>query len=213
MSSEGLPKFPNPPPVERLVELGADERAVPAAAALFRIYFRGGNHPGTWNGFRHFGPVPSGRFDHHLGPPRVQARGILYVGWHPRTCLAEVFQAKRRIDVTSRSPLLVGFEAAHDLTLLDLTRLWPTRAGASTAISSGPRVRAQAWARRIYAAYPWLDGVYYGSSMDANAPCAALFERAAGAFPPSPRLHRALSDPLLRSILQRAALQLNYDLL
>jgi RES domain len=207
-----LPKFPNPPPVERLVELGADERAVPAGAALFRIYFRGGEHPGTWNGFRFFGPVPSGRFDHHLGPPRVQERGTLYVAWHPRTCLAEVFQAKRRIDLASRSPLLVGFELARSLRLLDLTALWPTRAAASMAISSGPRIRAQAWARRIYEAYPWLDGVYYGSSMDGNAPCAALSERAMEALPPLPRLHRALSDPLLRSMLQRAALQLNYDL-
>jgi hypothetical protein len=138
---------------------------------------------------------------------------MLYVAWHPRTCLAEVFQAKRRIDVGSRSPLLVGFELVRGLTLLDLTGLWPTRAGASTAISSGPRVRAQAWSRRIYAAYPWLDGVYYGSSMDANAPCAALFERALDALPAFPRLHRTLADPLLRSLLQRAALQLNYDLL
>ena len=137
----------------------------------------------------------------------------MYVAWHPRTCLAEVFQAKRRIDVLSRSPLLVGFEVARSLRLLDLTGLWPARAGASTAISSGPRPRAQAWARRIYEAYPWLDGIFYGSSMDGNAPCAALFERAVDALPASPRLHRALVDPLLRPLLQRAALELNYDLL
>ena len=140
-----MPKFPNPPPVERLVELGADQRVVPDGTALFRVYFRGGDHPATWNGFRHFGPIPSGRFDHHLGPPRLQSRGILYVAWHPRTCLAEVFQAKRRIDVLSRSPLLVGFEVVRPIPLLDLTGFWPARAGASTAISSGPRVRAQAW--------------------------------------------------------------------
>jgi hypothetical protein len=207
-----LPKLPNPPSVDRLVELGADEWAVPEGAALFRIYFAGGDHPGVWNAFRYYGPVPSGRFDHHVGPPRVQGRGIIYVAWHPRTCLAEVFQAKRRIDTSSRSPLLVGFETVHSLNLLDLTGLWPTRAGASTAISRGPRFRSQAWARRIYEAYPSLDGVYYGSSMDANSPCAALFERALDAVPGLPRLHRPLADPLLRSILQRAALQLNYDL-
>ena len=207
-----MPKLPNPPPVNRLVELGAEERAVPEGTALFRIYFAGGDHPSVWNAFRQYGPVASGRFDHHLGPARVQDRGILYVAWHPRTCLAEVFQAKRRIDISSRSPLLVGFEIARTLNLLDLTGLWPTRAGASTAISSGPRLRAQAWGRRIYEAYPSIDGVYYGSSMDANAPCAALFERALHALPALPRLHRPLADPLLRSLLQRSALQLNYDL-
>lgn len=142
----------------------------------------------------------------------MQNRGILYVGWHPQTCLAEVFQAKRRIDVHSRSPMLVGFEVVRDLALLDLAGRWPTRAGASTAINSGPRVRAQAWARRIYDAYPWLDGIYYGSSMDGNAPCATLSERAIDALPALPRLHRALVDPLIRVVLQRAALQLNFDL-
>jgi hypothetical protein len=208
-----LPKFPSPPPLERLVELGAEERVVPQGTALFRVYFRGGDRPGTWNGFHYFGPVPSGRFDHHLGRPHVQSRGILYVAWHPRTCLAEVFQAKRRIDLRSRSPLLVGFELTRRLLLLDLTNLWPTRAGASTAISSGPRIRAQAWSRAIYEAYPSIDGILYGSSMDANARCAALFERAVAGLPGSPRQHRALSDPLLRALVQRAALQLNYDLL
>jgi len=149
----------------------------------------------------------------HPGRPHLQSRGVLYVAWHPRTCLAEVFQAKRRIDVLSRSPLLVGFEVVRSMPLLDLTGLWPTRAGASTAISSGPRVRAKAWARRIYDAYPSLDGIFYGSSMDGNSPCAALFERALDALPAFPRQHRALGDPLLRPLLQRAALKLNYDLL
>jgi hypothetical protein len=208
-----LPKFPNPPPVDRLVELGADERVVPDGTALFRVYFRGGDHPGTWSRFRYFGPLASGRFDHHLGPPHPQSRGILYVAWHPRTCLAEVFQAKRRIDVLSRSPLLVGFQVVRSIPLLDLTGHWPTRAGASTAITSGPRSRAQAWARHIYDAYPRIGGVFYGSSMDGGSPCAALFERALDALPVLPRQHRALVDPLLRPLLQRAAFQLNYDLL
>ncbi len=157
--------------------------------------------------------MASGRFDHQLGPPHLQSRGILYVGWHPRTCLAEVFQAKRRIDVLSRSPLLVGFQVVRTMPLLDLTGLWPTRAGASTAISSGPRTRALTWARHIYDAYPWLDGIFYGSSMDGNSPCAALFERARDALPALPQQHRALVDPLLRPLLQRAAFRLNYDLL
>src|SRR5260370_37301895 len=112
------------------------------------------------------------------GPAHMQSRGILYVAWHPRTCLAEVFQTKRRIGVTSRSPLLVGFQIVRPISLLDLTGLWPTRDGASTAISSGPRFRAQAWAQRISEAYPALEGVLYGSSVHANSPCASPLGRA-----------------------------------
>ena len=63
---------------ERLSHAGSifAPRVVPGGTALFRVYFRGGDHPGTWNGFRHFGPVPSGRFDHHLGRPHPQSRGV-----------------------------------------------------------------------------------------------------------------------------------------
>ncbi len=46
------------------------------------------------------------------------------------------------------------------------------------ALVSGPRPRARAWARAIYVAYPEAEGVWYGSSMHANTPCIALFERA-----------------------------------
>src|SRR5207302_1556006 len=45
------------------------------------------------------------RRQHHLSPPPVQSRRVRYVAWHPQRCLAEAFQAKRRIDRYSRSPL------------------------------------------------------------------------------------------------------------
>ena len=178
---------------------------------MFRVYFLGGPHPGTWNGFRHYGPL-RGRFDHHLPPPRVQERGILYLARHPRTCLAEVFQAARFIDVATGQPIFVGCRLARDLTLLDLTGLWPTRAGASMALSSGPRPRAQRWARAIYEAFPTLDGLLDGSSMAGNAECLALFERCAEALPARPELHRPLADPTLRQLLRRAGIALGYGL-
>lgn len=184
---------------------------VSAKTPVFGVYFAAGPYPAAWNSFRHYGPL-RGRFDHHLPPARLQERGILYRARHPRTCLAEAFQATRRIDVDTGQPMLVGFRLTRDVRLLDLTGLWPTRAGASMALNSGPRPRAQRWAQAIYEAFSALDGVLYGSSMAGNAPCLALFERAADALPPNPDLHRPLSDPTLETLLLRAAAALGYDL-
>lgn len=206
-----MPKLPLPPSPERLAEIGAEEQIVPARTALFRIYFLGGPWPGVWNEFRQFGPL-TGRFDHHLPPPHFQERGIMYLARHPRTCLAEVFQAKRRIDTDIGQPMLVGFRPMRDLRLLDLTGLWPTRAGASMALSSGPRPRAQRWAQAIYEAFAGVDGLLYGSSMAGNAECLACFERIADAISAQPEVHRPLSDPLLRDFLRRAAIALGYGL-
>jgi RES domain len=136
----------------------------------------------------------------------------MYLASHPRACLAEVFQTKRRIDVVTAEPMLVGFRLDRAVGVLDLTGLWPTRAGASAAINSGLRPRAQRWARAIYDALPGLDGLLYGSSMAANAPCLALFDGAAGAIPTEPELHRPLADPLLRAFLRHTAIVLGYRL-
>ena len=67
---------------------------------LWRIYFRGGSYPATWNQMRYYGPVRSARFDHHLDPPGVQERGILHAAAGDdaiATCLAEVFQDTRML--------------------------------------------------------------------------------------------------------------------
>jgi RES domain len=206
-----MPKLPHPPPPERLAEVGAEQRVVAAGTALFRVYFLDGPHPTIWNEFRFYGPA-AGRFDPHAPPPRLQDRGVMYLAAHPRTCLAEVFQTKRRIDVSTGQPMLVGFRLAADVWLLDLTGLWPTRAGASMAINSGPRPTARRWARAIYEAFPALDGLFYASSMAGNAPCLALFERAARAVAIAPELHRPVADPLLRAFLRRTAIALGYGL-
>jgi hypothetical protein len=188
-----------------------DWRVVPAGTALFRVYFRASRHPTPWNAFRFFGPV-NARFDHHEEPPHVQDRGILYAATHPRAALAEVFQAGRLIDVHTDEPWLVGFRLARPVRLLDLLGLWPTRAGASVAINSGPRPTARRWARVMYASYPEAQGLWYGSSMAANAPCVALFERAVGALPAAPAFHHALADATLEAFLVRTAAELGYRL-
>ncbi len=106
----------------------------------------------------------------------------------------------------------MGFAPARDLTLLDLTGAWPTRAGASMALSSGPRSRSRPWSAAIYAAYPRIQGLYYPSSMHANQPAVALYERALEALPATPVFHRPLRDPALLSDLERAARHLGYRL-
>lgn len=207
-----MPKLPLPPRAADLARVAPAWRVVPAGTALFRVYFRGGPQPGLWSGFRHYGPT-NARFDHHEPPPRTQARGILYAAAHPRTPLAEVFQARRTINARRDEPWVVGFRLAADVRLLDLTGLWPTRAGASMAISSGPRPVARRWSRAIYEAYSDAAGLWYGSSMDANAPCAALFERAAETLPDRPAFHRALADETLRSFLEASSDALGYRLI
>ena len=186
---------------------------VPAGTIVFRVYFRGGNFPVIWNQLHYFGPTMA-RFDHHELPPAMQPRGILYAADHPRTSLAEVFQARRTINARRDEPWLVGFCLATDVRLLDLTGLWTTRAGASMAMSSGPRAMARRWSSTIYEAYSDADGLWYGSSMHANAPCVALYERAILALPsPAVVFHRAPTDDTLRAFLENSAEVLGYRLI
>jgi hypothetical protein len=207
-----LPKLPLPPRVADLARIPPAWSVVPAGTTLFRIYFRAGAYPGAWNQLRYFGPT-SARFDHHEPPPRVQSRGVLYASGQPRAPLAEVFQTRRTIDARRDEPWLVGFRLATDVRVLDLTGLWPTRAGASMAINSGLRATARRWSRVIYEAYSDVGGLWYGSSMNANAPCVALYERAADALPALPSFHRALADDILRAFLENSAEQLGYRLI
>jgi hypothetical protein len=200
-------KLPEPP---RPLTTPAEPRRLAAGTRLWRVYRRGGAHPASFGELRHFGPTDA-RFDHHDPPPRVQDKAILYAADEPTTCLAEAFQATRVIERAAGDPWLVGFDTARDLTLLDLTGAWPTRAGASMAINSGPRPRARQWSQAIYDAYP-VDGLWYASSMHANRPSVALYERGRDAVPAAPSFHRALVDPAIRSRLDAAAKRLGYAL-
>jgi hypothetical protein len=204
-------KLPNSPSAARLAKLGPRIKLLDSGTELWRIYFRSGEHQGSWNGFRFFGPL-NARFDHHLPPPHDQERGVLYGATEVATCVAEVFQGKRILDRRRRDPWLVGFRLLREVSLHDLTGTWPTAAGASMAINTGPRSRAQAWSRAIYEGYASVDGMWYCSSMHANRPAVLLYERARDALSASPFFHRALADPLLFVPLKNAAAGLGYDL-
>ncbi len=211
-----MAKLPDPPDAADLARVPPALRTLRAGVTLWRVYKRSGRHPVLWNAFRAFGPLRTARFDHHLldgeGAPRSQERAIYYAAAEIATCLAEFFQDTRTISREGGEASLAGFELRRDLTLLDLTGVWPTRAGASMALGSGPRSRCRLWSRAIHAAYPVVQGLYYASSMHANRPAVALYERAEEALPPTPVFHRPLSDPALLSDLDRAARHLGYRL-
>lgn len=209
-----MPKFPEPPPAGGLVaRLPAAVVVLAKGTLLWRLYRRGGARAAEWHEFRDYGPLESMRFDHHEEPARPQARKILYGAAAIATCVAEVFQEDRAVDRNRREPWLVGFELARDVTLLDLRRAWPTAAGASMALNSGGRARARRWSVRIYEDYPRVQGLWYPSSMNANQPAFALYERAEDALPDRPVFHRRLSDPGLDGPLVAIVQRLNYLLL
>ncbi len=205
-----MAKLPNPPSATRLAELGPCIKLLPAGTELWRIYFQTGGHPAGWNGFRFFGPVDA-RFDHHLPPPHNQSRGVLYGATEIATCAAESFQGKRILDRRRDDPWLVGFRLDRDVALQDLTGTWPTAAGASMAINTGPRSRARMWSRAIYESYASVQGIWYCSSMHANRPAVLLYERAQAALAATPFFHRALADALLFVPLKNVTADLGYD--
>ena len=98
----------------------------------------------------------------------------------------------------------------REVRLLDLRGAWPTRAGASQAISSGPRPRAQSWARAIRSAFPHLDGLAYPSSMRGGGVAVALFDAAADALPDAPEGAWRLDHPALAGPLARIAQDIGY---
>jgi RES domain len=208
-------KLPAPPGVAALRAIAPQTLILPADTPLARIYFAAGAHPARWGQFRSVGPVDA-RWDHHLpdlrGNAVEQSRSILYCAPDIDTCVAEVFQATRRIDRTRGAPWLVVFALREPVTLLDVRGTFATTMGASTAIHSGPRSRARAWARELYEAYPNVQGVHYGSSMNGHAPAVALNERGQAAMPRLPLFHRALNDDMLVDVLRRIALRVSYGL-
>ena len=211
-----MAKLPEPPAVSTLRRVSPVVATMPAGTMLWRIYFRGGDHPAVWDQMRHYGPRGSARFDHHLEPPGVQDRGILYAVTGDdaiATCVAEVFQDTRLVDTRRDEPWLAAFTPIEDVVLLDLTGKWPTRAKASANINSGPRPRCRRWSRAIYDAYPHLDGLYYASSMNGMEPAVVLYERASTTLPRLPVLNRPLSEAPLLIPLERIAAGLGYDLI
>lgn len=207
MSSLSLPRPPLPEP------RGDEILALEEGTLVWRVYRTAGRHPASWTTFRTYGPVANGRFDHHHPPPHDDpTRGILYGSLDAPAAIAEAFGDGRLIDRVRDGPWLVCFALGRAAAMLDLRGAWPTRAGASQAIASGPRDVAQAWSREIHAACPSVQGLLYASAMAGSSTNIALYERAAAALPGHPALHVPLAHPGLGRALSRIADRFGYDL-
>jgi hypothetical protein len=212
-----MAQFPNSPGAARLAEIEPGLITLPAGTALARVYSTSSGHQQAWNEFRSSGPL-NFRWDHQppgaASEPSEQRQQVYYAAANAVTCLAEAFQATRRIDRVYQAPWLVVFKTRRPLLLLDLTGDFATRMGASIAIHSGSRVRARAWTRDLYAAFGDAEGIRYASVSHDGAPAFALNERALRApfFPPHPEFHRALADDMLLDPLKHAAQLLGYAL-
>ncbi len=205
-----MPKVPQHPNLGRLESVEPEWYPVEPGDELWRVYFRGGEHPSRWNQFRTFGPADA-RFDHHLEDRADTGRAVMYLALSPVTCLAEAFQKTRTIHRTHRMPALVGFAMTSELKLLDLTGTFATRSGASMGLMTGARSVGRNWARGLYAAYPEAQGLAYPSSMHANAVAVVLNDRVpATALPPSPGFHKALDDPGMITVLKNAGREIGY---
>lgn len=216
-----MARLPLPPDHASLRQLlrGEDVRVVPETTRISRIFTARSTHSQFWNAFRSFGPLPHARFDPHEpgqdgGPSQNTHTGVLYFGLSVRTSIAEVFQTTSTVDRVTKGPHLVVLRPRRPLRLLDLSGLWPTRAGASQGISSGPKSTTHQWARAIRAAYPDLDGLWYRSSMDSGEPAMCLWSpQAADALPAQPDFLAPLNHPGLDVPLGRVCEQLGYVLL
>lgn len=171
-----------------------------------------GDHVLAWNAFREHGPHL--RFDPRPPPARDHPGvGVWYGASEPTPALAEAFQATRTIDRVRDNPYLTGLRLTRELRLLDLatdsTGAWPTRAGGTFALSTGPHSITQRWARRITEAFPNLDGVHYNSRF-AGQPCIALFAPAETAMPKRPAMSLPLTHPGLSRRIAAAAQRLGY---
>jgi hypothetical protein len=213
-----MSKFPEPPTATELAKVNPDICVLPSGSVLARIFFRASAFPASWNEFRYWGPAES-RFDHHLtdalGCPTVGKRGIYYAASKGTlsglgVCLAEVFQSSRTIDTSGNEPWFVIFPTIRDLKLLDLRGSFSTRMGASAAINTGPKKRAQRWSKALYDAFPDADGIIYPSSMGGGSDAFALYERSTNALPTNPDFHRPLNDPSLYSEIVKSAKEIGY---
>lgn len=179
----------------------SEHREIDTTLLLWRVHRVRGQFVTPWNSLRHYGPLDT-RFEPHPLPIGTHpTRAVWYGAASPQTALAEVFQRTRVIPTGTDSHRLISLRLARSVRLLDLTGepgfgSWATRAGASTAISTGRHDYTSAWAREICNEFPDLDGLAYRAAMEGGL-AVALFFPAEDAMPTSVVTSRALNDPAL----------------
>lgn len=206
------PKNPRTPP-SQLLTLTTDIISLPVTTPLIRIHTIRGHHPMAWNGFREHGPLSTMRWDPHPAPVGAHPGwGVAYCATDATTAFAEVFQSRRRIRVTSDQAFTAWFPT-RPLRLLDLSKNWATRNGASASLHAAPRATCRAWAHQIHTQLTEaIDGLLAPSTMTLE-PNVVLFDTARTAFPAAPHFSHTLAHPAVRVIAARAAHDLRWPLL
>lgn len=199
------PRRPVPDPV------GPERVELPTERPLFRVYHAAGRHATTWSHFRTFGPARAGRFDHHPLPRGEHPdHRVLYAAFDVKTAIAEAFGDERMVDRSRDQPYVARFRLISPVLSLDLATDWPTRAGGSQKLSSGPRPTSQAWSRAIWEDLDGIAALMYPSSMHAGGTNVAFYERAERAVARTPDRNLPLSLPAFERDLIRFATELGY---
>lgn len=135
--------------------------------------------------------------------------GVAYLGFDVPTCLAEVFQTTRFVDVDRESPYVTAISLSRDLIVADIDTPWLLRAGAKQQITSGIKDRTSAWAAAIHEAWPDLDGLAVRSAVIGGRDVISLWTD--DAFPSAPESTLPLSHPGLAARISAAGQLIGYQ--
>lgn len=205
----GRSKVPRKPP--RPLEWDESDTAISATdQALWRIHTTRGPYPTAWDDYRNYGPLRGMRWDPHpVGLPKDHpAYAVLYAAYDLHTCLAEVFQAGRRIDTRRAAPYATAWFPARPLRLLDLTGDWPMRMGGAHALLSAPKSTCRNWAHEIATArqnatLP-LDGILARSTVTGRD-MPVLFAPSRAALTAAPAFTSPLDGPKMFTLVDTFA--------
>lgn len=171
---------------------------------IWRIRSVGSSHSLPWDGLRQFGPIVTNRWDPHPEPEGTYPGfGVSYASPDLTTTVAEVFQKGRRIR-RNASQELVGWTPTRTLQLLDLSKKWLLKNGASASLAHWQKRTCRAWAHAVRDTWPELDGLLVPSTWTGE-PMVVLFEPAMDSFPALPAFSKLLNDPGADLFLLRAA--------
>lgn len=198
-----------PPDTKSLRALGYEPRTIVAGRVLWRVHYASGTYVTPWNRLRTWGPVATSRWDPHPLPPGdCSPLGAAYLGEDVLTCLAEVFQTTRFVDVDRNDPYVTALKSTRDVELADLRGLWLTKAGATAQIAFQQKERTRAWARAIHEAWPDLDGVIASSAVAGGRPVITLWSDEP--MPATPELSLPLNSPAILSDIVAAVDEIGY---
>lgn len=202
------PKNPQRPPRPLTV---ADGDVIEVRPVLWRIHRVGGEHRVSWRTFRTFGPLHLARFDPHPLPCGAHpGYGVSYAALDVATCVAEVFQHTRTVR-TDAAVHLTGWTPNRPLRLLDLSKDWALRNGASHSLYAAPRRTCRAWSHAIRETWPQLDGLWAPSTLTGR-PIVVLYQHAQDSLPAHPQFSRPLSNSLVWLIVADVAERAGYRL-